>query len=94
MGVELSVPMDTNSCPQTNRDAASSGSEQKSNNSPVWLRVPEAVRTRGIGRSTLYTLIAEGRVRSSLIKTRRDSLRGIRLISADSLDEFIENEGK
>jgi hypothetical protein len=67
-------------------------SETENNNKAVWLRIPGAVRTRGIGRSTLYQLIAEGKIKSRLIKARRDSIRGIRLISADSLDEFIERQ--
>jgi len=72
------------------RDVEQSASEPFINLRPVWLRIPEAVRTRGVGRSTLYTLIAEGKVKSRLLKARRDSMRGIRLVSADSLDEFIE----
>lgn len=89
--MDIEVLMDSNKS-SLGQDTASSVSEQKATNSPVWLRIPEAVRTRGIGRSTLYVLIAEGKIRTSLIKTRRDSQRGIRLISADSLDEFIETE--
>ena len=60
----------------------------------VWLRIPQAVRTRGIGRSTLYALICQGKVKSRVLKARRDSVRGIRLISADSLDAFIERAGQ
>lgn len=86
--------MDANQRTYTDRDAASSASERNALNKPVWLRIPEAVRTRGIGRSTLYALIAQGRVRTRLIKVRRDSLRGIRLVSADSLDDLIEQEGQ
>jgi hypothetical protein len=74
------------------KDAACAASEQENSNRPIWLRIPEAVRTRGIGRSTLYTLIAEGKIKSRVLKAQRDSLRGIRLISADSLDEFIERQ--
>lgn len=59
----------------------------------IWLRIPEAVRTRGIGRSTIYLLIREGKIKSRVVKARRDNVRGIRLISADSLDAFIELAG-
>lgn len=59
----------------------------------IWLRIPEAVRTRGIGRSTIYLLIREGKIKSRVVKARRDNVRGIRLISADSLDAFIEQAG-
>jgi len=68
-------------------------SEHENINKAVWLRMQEAVRTRGIGRSTLYELMAEQKIKSRLVKPRRDSIRGIRLISADSLDEFIERQG-
>ena len=54
--------------------------------------MPEAVRLFGVGRSSLYVLIAEGKVRSRVLKTRRDSTRGIRLLSYDSLCEFIGTE--
>ncbi len=74
------------------RDAQTTASEHPDYNKAVWLRIPEAVRTRGIGRSRLYQLIAEEKIKSRLIKARRDSIRGIRLISADSLDEFIERQ--
>jgi len=70
-----------------------SSSEHQESNKPVWLRISEAVRTRGIGRSTLYELIANQKIKSHLVKARRDSIRGIRLISADSLDQFIEGQG-
>lgn len=74
------------------RDAESSASEQEL--TPIWLRIGDAVRTRGIGRSTLYELIGAGRIKTRLVKARRDSIRGIRLISADSLDAYIEGEGQ
>ena len=55
--MDIEVLMDSNKS-SLGQDTASSVSEQKATNSPVWLRIPEAVRTRGIGRSTLYVLIA------------------------------------
>ncbi len=57
---------------------------------PEWLRVPDAIRTSGIGRSSLYSLIKEGKVRSVCIRNR-NSIRGIRLINSDSLSKFIES---
>ncbi len=74
------------------QDVVHAASERQSSNPIVWLRIAEAVRTRGIGRSTLYQLIAEQKIKSRLLKAKRDSIRGIRLISADSLDEFIEQQ--
>jgi len=57
---------------------------------PVWLRVPGAIQISGIGRSRLYELIRDQKIRSKVLKQRRDSQRGIRLISYDSLLEFID----
>jgi hypothetical protein len=62
------------------------------NLTPVWLRIPGAIRVSGIGRSRLYELIRDQKIRSKVLKKHRDSIRGIRLISYDSLLEFI-NEG-
>jgi hypothetical protein len=58
---------------------------------PVWLRIPSAVQVFGIGRSRLYELIRDQKIRSRVLKKRRDSQRGIRLISYDSLLEYINN---
>ena len=54
-----------------------------------WLRVEEAARTRGISRSILYEFIRDGKVKSSLLR-KKGNVRGIRLISAESLDAYIE----
>jgi hypothetical protein len=61
---------------------------------PVWLRIPSAVQVFGIGRSRLYELIRDQKIRSRVLKRRRDSMRGIRLISYDSLLEYINNGGE
>lgn len=57
---------------------------------PEWITVPVATKLFGIGRSTLYELIREGRVKSASIK-KRGALRGRRLISFDSLAGFVED---
>jgi hypothetical protein len=63
---------------------------QKNTIEPLrWLRVEEAVRTRGISRSLLYEFIRDGKVKSSLLR-KKGNVRGIRLISAESLDSYIE----
>ncbi len=56
---------------------------------PEWLRIPEAVRLFSVSRSALYELIAAGEIKSTALK-KRGAVRGIRLISFDSLSEFIE----
>lgn len=55
-----------------------------------WLRVPDAIRASGIGRSLLYELIRERKIKSVCLR-KRNAQRGIRLISADSLNNFIES---
>ena len=53
-----------------------------------WLRPADVRRTHGIGRSLLYELISEGKVRSICLR-REGRMTSIRLISAQSLNEFI-----
>jgi hypothetical protein len=60
---------------------------------PEWLRTPDATIVSGIGRSSLYELIKEGRVKSVCLR-KRNNLRGIRLINTDSLSKFIESIAK
>jgi hypothetical protein len=55
----------------------------------VWLRVPEAVRTRGISRTMLYELIKARVIKSSNLR-KPGNIKGIRLISAESLDSYID----
>jgi len=56
---------------------------------PEWVRVPEAVRLFGIGRSRIYELISAGTIKSTALR-KRGATRGIRLISYDSLASYIE----
>ena len=60
---------------------------------PEWLRVEAAVQLFGISRSKIYELIADRRIKSFCLR-ERNKLKGIRLISFDSLSEFLENEAK
>jgi len=57
---------------------------------PEWLRLPDAVRVSGVGRSTLYSLITSGAIKSVALR-KRGCQRGIRLINADSLRRYIES---
>ena len=57
---------------------------------PRWLRVADAVRVSGIGRSLIYQHIKARHIRSICLR-ERDKVRGIRLINAKSLDDFIES---
>ena len=55
---------------------------------PELLRVPDAVRVFGLCRSTLYELISAGKIKSTALR-KRGAVRGIRLISFDSLAAYI-----
>lgn len=57
---------------------------------PEWYRIPDATRVSGIGRSLLYQYIKEGKIKSACLR-KRNSIRGIRLINADSLSELVES---
>jgi hypothetical protein len=55
-----------------------------------WLRVPDAVRYSGLCRSSLYQLITAGKIKSVCVR-KRGNTRGVRLLSAESIDAFIES---
>jgi hypothetical protein len=57
---------------------------------PRWLKVEAAVSYSGISRAVLYRILAEGKIRSSSLRSR-GALRGIRLIDRASLDAYIES---
>ena len=57
---------------------------------PEWLKIRDAVRVSGLGRSTLYTLLSSGDVKSAVVR-KRGNLRGRRLVSYDSLTAYIQN---
>jgi len=55
-----------------------------------WLQVQEAVRLFGLSRSYLYELIAAKKIASVCLR-KSPNIRGKRLISAESLNAFIES---
>jgi hypothetical protein len=57
---------------------------------PRWLKVGAAVSYSGISRAVLYRILAEGKIRSSSLRSG-GALRGIRLIDRASLDAYIES---
>lgn len=59
-------------------------------NKPEWLRISQATQTFGIGRTKLYELIAKNRVKSVSIR-ERGQVKGTRLISFDSLNDYLES---
>ena len=58
---------------------------------PEWLRVHQVPAIFGIGKSKLYELLAEGAIKSVSLR-KRGQMSGTRLISYDSLAEFIESQ--
>ena len=56
---------------------------------PKWLRVPDACRASGIGRSLLYRHLKAGRIKSVALRDT-NKVRGIRLVNVQSLNAFIE----
>jgi hypothetical protein len=55
-----------------------------------WVRVPAACQLSGMGRSLLYQHLKAGRIKSVCLR-QRNKVRGIRLVSTDSIREFIES---
>jgi predicted DNA-binding transcriptional regulator AlpA len=60
---------------------------------PEWIRIEAAVRLFGISRSKIYELIADRKIKSFCLR-ERNKIKGIRLISFDSLSEFLDAEAK
>jgi|SRR5437660_597303 len=60
---------------------------------PEWVRVDAAVKLFGISRAKLYEMIADRKIKSFCLR-ERNKIKGIRLISFDSLSEFLENEAQ
>ena len=58
---------------------------------PRWLKIPSAVKYSGLSRSRLYELLAQGRIRSICLRSRRDALRGVSLVDRESIDLFMES---
>jgi hypothetical protein len=54
-----------------------------------WLRVPAAVVYSSLSRARLYSLLAEGQIRSASIRASGRQ-RGIRVIDRLSIDQFLE----
>jgi hypothetical protein len=57
---------------------------------PKWMRLPVACAYSGMSRATLYGLIAEGQIKSVCVR-KKGNIRGLRLISAESLDAYVES---
>jgi len=56
---------------------------------PEWIDAKEAKRLFSLGKTTLYTLANEGKIRTSSLR-ERGKQRGKRLFSYDSIRQHIE----
>lgn len=62
---------------------------------PEWLRMPKPGHTcpvTGLSRAYLYRLATDGKIKTVSLRDR-GKLRGVRLISYDSLLAYIEKAG-
>jgi hypothetical protein len=57
---------------------------------PEWIRVPQVVARFNWSRSKTYELISDGQIKSISLR-RRNGVRGIRLVSVDSIRSFLES---
>lgn len=57
---------------------------------PEWIRPKDVPRLFGIGRSRVYEMIAEGRIKTVSLR-QRGQKHGTRLISYDSLAAYLES---
>jgi hypothetical protein len=60
---------------------------------PEWIRLNVAVALFGISRSRFYDLIAEKKIKSFTLR-ERNQIKGTRLLSYDSICEFLEKEAQ
>jgi len=58
--------------------------------SPEWIRISQAIKLFGIGRSSLFALIRQKRIASKVLRTHPHNIGGLRLISTESLRALIE----
>jgi hypothetical protein len=57
-----------------------------------WLRTPEATKYSSLDNPRLYELLHAGEIKSFLLKPRRDAVRGIRLWSRSSIDQYFNRK--
>lgn len=79
-------------------DISNTGQVQHCNTSPVveivkpeWIRINQTTKIFGIGRTKIYELISEGKIKTASIRSR-GTTRGTRLLSYDSVASYIESQ--
>ncbi|MGJ8724466.1 MAG: helix-turn-helix transcriptional regulator [Roseibacillus sp.] len=63
------------------------------NRDPVYIRIPEAVQLFGIGRTTLYALIGNRKIKSVLLK-KKGHKTGRRLVCFESLKSYLDGQAE
>lgn len=61
---------------------------------PRYIRIPGTGETCphfGLGAATYRSLIANGRIRSIILKQKRGAQRGVRLIDYESVATYLDN---
>lgn len=58
---------------------------------PEYIRPAQVKARYGLSRSYLYELLAEGRIKSRVIR-RHGNVKGARLVSVESIRAFIESQ--
>jgi hypothetical protein len=56
---------------------------------PRWLRISNAVRYSGLSRAYIYERLADGRLKSICLKSKKNATRGIRLIDRLAIDALM-----
>ena len=66
---------------------------KQSHHKPEWLRIPQVTQIFGLGRSKIYELLSDGEIKSVSLR-KRGQMHGTRLISYDSIADYIESKVK
>lgn len=70
--------------------SANEGAEPSTTLQPLLVTEPEACRILGIGRTTIFHLRREGRLRSVLVKTHKHNVSGRRMYRLSDLNAYVE----
>ena len=79
--MKIQIPLTTSVLPPLQAAAITS-------NPIEWLRVKDIVAIYHIGRTTVFSLIRSGVIRSVSLK-KKGNIRGIRLISKTDFDQYL-----
>jgi hypothetical protein len=69
------------------------GAAQSSELKPSWIRPKDVQKYFGIGRTALYAILAENKIRNVSMR-KRGQRHGTRLINYQSLHDYLESLAK